>query len=118
MHMMKQRRRHAPGDSERVDFALVLPIHGHARKSGLCELVDPRALALTSTPCFWQRHEQRAKKETLFSENRDPSELRNFVLDGCERGSTSEGAKMVRGFAETRFRMSDAVLRRTVDAAS
>jgi hypothetical protein len=35
-----------------------------------------------------------------------------------ERGSTSEGAKMVRGFAETRFRMSDAVLRRTVDAAS
>ena len=84
MHMMKQRRRHAPGDSERVDFALVLPIHGHARKSGLCELVDPRALALTSTPCFWQRHEQTAKKETLFSENRDPSELRNFVLDGCQ----------------------------------
>ena len=35
-----------------------------------------------------------------------------------ERGSTSEGAKMVPGFAETRFRMSDAVLRRTVDAAS
>jgi hypothetical protein len=35
------------------------------------------------------------------------------------RVHTSEGAaKMVRGFAETRFRMSDAVLRRTVDAAS
>ena len=84
MHMMKQRRRHAPGDSERVDFALMVGIHGHVRKSGLCELVDPRALALTSTPCFWLRRQERAKKETLFSENRDPSELRNSVLDGCD----------------------------------
>jgi hypothetical protein len=48
----------------------------------------------------------------------DATKSKKEISEFNERGSTSEGAKMVRGFAETRFRMSDAVLRRTVDAAS
>ena len=48
----------------------------------------------------------------------DATKSKKEISEFNERGSTSEGAKMVPGFAETRFRMSDAVLRRTVDAAS